>query len=115
VAGTQRGIDLVFHLLLDVGDPVWMAERLHTLRTALDRTGAPLRLRPVHSGMHAVADLEEVDAERVFIARQIIPDVLSNPVPPDRLYIERIAAEPSHETDYHCVCKVTRSGPGARA
>jgi GntR family transcriptional regulator/MocR family aminotransferase len=41
------------------------AERLHTLRTALDRTGAPLRLRPVHSGMHAVADLEGVDAERV--------------------------------------------------
>jgi len=42
------------------------AERLHALRTALDRTGAALRLRPVHSGMHAVADLEDVDAERVF-------------------------------------------------
>ena len=41
------------------------AERLHVLRTALDRSGAPLRLRPVHSGMHAVADLEGVDAERV--------------------------------------------------
>jgi GntR family transcriptional regulator / MocR family aminotransferase len=42
------------------------AERLHTLRSAIDRTGVPLRLRPVHSGMHAVADLEDVDAERVF-------------------------------------------------
>ncbi|MFL6605461.1 MAG: PLP-dependent aminotransferase family protein [Steroidobacteraceae bacterium] len=42
------------------------AERLHALRTALDRTGVPLRLRPVHSGIHAVADLEDVDAERVF-------------------------------------------------
>ena len=50
------------------------AERLHALRTALNRTGAPLRLRPVHSGMHAVADLEGVDAERVFteaLARNI--------------------------------------------
>lgn len=42
------------------------AERLHALRTAIDRTGAALRLRPVHSGLHAVADLEDVDAERVF-------------------------------------------------
>jgi len=42
------------------------AERLQTLRTAIDRTGAALRLRPVHSGIHAVADLEDVDAERVF-------------------------------------------------
>jgi len=42
------------------------AERLDALRVAVDRTGAALRLRPVHSGMHAVADLEDVDAERVF-------------------------------------------------
>ena len=42
------------------------AERLHALRTAIDRTGAALRLRPVHSGLHAVADLEDVDAENVF-------------------------------------------------
>ncbi|MDB6105916.1 MAG: transcriptional regulator, GntR family [Gammaproteobacteria bacterium] len=41
------------------------AERLYTLRTAVDRTGAALRLRPVHSGIHAVADLEDIDAERV--------------------------------------------------
>lgn len=41
------------------------AERLHALRTSIDRTGAALRLRPVHSGLHAVADLEEVDAELV--------------------------------------------------
>jgi GntR family transcriptional regulator/MocR family aminotransferase len=43
------------------------AERLHALRAAVARTGAPLRLRPVHSGLHAVADLEGVDAERVFV------------------------------------------------
>ena len=43
------------------------AERLHALRTAIDRTGAPLRLRPVHSGLHAVADLEGADAELVCI------------------------------------------------
>jgi GntR family transcriptional regulator/MocR family aminotransferase len=42
------------------------AERLHALRTAVDRTGAPLLLRPVHSGLHAVADLDGVDADRVF-------------------------------------------------
>ncbi|HEY0685089.1 MAG TPA: PLP-dependent aminotransferase family protein [Steroidobacter sp.] len=42
------------------------AERLQALRTAIERTGAPLRLRPVHSGLHAVADLEGVDAERAF-------------------------------------------------
>jgi len=41
-------------------------ERLHALRTAIDRTGAGLRLRPVHSGLHAVADLEDVDAESVY-------------------------------------------------
>jgi GntR family transcriptional regulator/MocR family aminotransferase len=43
------------------------AERLHTLRTAVARTGAALRLRPVHSGLHAVADLEDAEAERVFV------------------------------------------------
>lgn len=42
------------------------AERLHALRAAVHRTGAALRLRPVHSGLHAVADLEDVDAEQVF-------------------------------------------------
>jgi GntR family transcriptional regulator/MocR family aminotransferase len=42
------------------------AERLHALRAAIDRTGAALRLRPVHSGLHAVADVDGVDAERVF-------------------------------------------------
>jgi len=41
------------------------AERLHALRTAIERTGAAIRLRPVHSGLHAVADLDGVDAERV--------------------------------------------------
>jgi GntR family transcriptional regulator/MocR family aminotransferase len=42
------------------------AERLDALRTAIERTGAGLRLQPVHSGIHAVADLEDVDAEQVF-------------------------------------------------
>jgi GntR family transcriptional regulator/MocR family aminotransferase len=42
------------------------AERLHTLQTAINRTGVALRLRPVHSGLHAVADLVDVEAERVF-------------------------------------------------
>ena len=41
------------------------AERLDALRTAIQRSGAPLRLRPVHAGMHAVVDLEGVSAERV--------------------------------------------------
>jgi GntR family transcriptional regulator/MocR family aminotransferase len=50
------------------------AERLDALRQAIDHSGAPLRLRPVHSGLHAVADLAGVDAEAVFreaAARQI--------------------------------------------
>jgi DNA-binding transcriptional MocR family regulator len=41
------------------------AERLEALRRAIERCGAPLRLRPVHAGMHAVVDLEGVSAERV--------------------------------------------------
>jgi GntR family transcriptional regulator/MocR family aminotransferase len=41
-------------------------ERLDTLEHAIWHSGAPLRLRPVHTGLHAVADLEGVDAERVF-------------------------------------------------
>jgi GntR family transcriptional regulator / MocR family aminotransferase len=42
------------------------AERLDALRRAIDESGAPLRLRPVHSGLHAVADLDGLDAEDVF-------------------------------------------------
>jgi GntR family transcriptional regulator/MocR family aminotransferase len=41
------------------------AERLQALATAVAQSGAPLRLRPVCSGLHAVADLEGADAERV--------------------------------------------------
>ena len=41
------------------------AERLEALRQAIAQSGAPLRLRPVHSGLHAVADLEGVAAELV--------------------------------------------------
>ena len=40
-------------------------ERLESLRRALERCGAPLRLRPVQAGMHAVVDLDGVNAERV--------------------------------------------------
>jgi GntR family transcriptional regulator / MocR family aminotransferase len=57
------------------------AERLHALRSAIDRTGAGLRLRPAHSGLHAVADLEGVDAERVCMeaaARNVEVTPLSN-------------------------------------
>jgi GntR family transcriptional regulator/MocR family aminotransferase len=41
------------------------SERLEALRRAIDKTGAPLRLRPVRAGMHAVVDVEGVDAIRV--------------------------------------------------
>lgn len=41
------------------------AERLDTLRRAIDRSGAPLRLRPVRAGMHAVVDVEGADAVEV--------------------------------------------------
>jgi GntR family transcriptional regulator/MocR family aminotransferase len=41
------------------------AERLDALRRAIERSGAPMRLRPVHAGMHAVVDLHGVSAERV--------------------------------------------------
>jgi GntR family transcriptional regulator / MocR family aminotransferase len=44
------------------------AERLDALRRAIDRSGAPLRLRPVQAGMHAVVELEGADAERVHVA-----------------------------------------------
>jgi GntR family transcriptional regulator/MocR family aminotransferase len=43
------------------------AERLDTLQRAIERTGAPLRLRPVQSGMHAVVDVMGVSAERVHV------------------------------------------------
>lgn len=42
------------------------AERLDALRRAIDESGAPLRLHPVHTGLHAVADLLGADAEDVF-------------------------------------------------
>ena len=41
------------------------AERLEALRRAIERSGAPLRLRPVRGGMHAVVDVEGVSAELV--------------------------------------------------
>jgi GntR family transcriptional regulator/MocR family aminotransferase len=41
------------------------AERLDALQSAIERTGAALCLRPVHSGLHAIADLEAGDAEQV--------------------------------------------------
>ncbi len=50
------------------------AERLDALRRAIEHSGAPLKLRPVRSGLHAVADLEGVDAESVYreaIARNL--------------------------------------------
>ena len=41
------------------------AERLDALQRAIERSGAPLRLRPVQAGMHAVVDVDGVSAERV--------------------------------------------------
>ncbi len=41
------------------------AERLEALRRAIERSGAPLRLRRVRAGMHAVVDVEGVSAELV--------------------------------------------------
>jgi GntR family transcriptional regulator/MocR family aminotransferase len=40
-------------------------ERLDALRRAIDRSGAPLRLRPVRAGIHAVVDVLEGDAARL--------------------------------------------------
>ena len=40
-------------------------ERLDALQRAIQVSGAPLLPRPVHSGLHLVADLDGVDAERV--------------------------------------------------
>jgi len=41
------------------------AERLDALRRAIERSGAPLRVRPVQSGMHAIVDVVGVNAERL--------------------------------------------------
>lgn len=41
-------------------------ERLDALQRAIESSGAPLASRPVHSGLHLVADLDGVDAESVF-------------------------------------------------
>ena len=41
------------------------AERLDALRRAIERSGAPLQLRPVHAGMHAIVDVAGASAERV--------------------------------------------------
>jgi GntR family transcriptional regulator / MocR family aminotransferase len=41
------------------------AERLDALRRAIARSGAPMRLRAVQAGMHAVVDLDGVNAERL--------------------------------------------------
>jgi GntR family transcriptional regulator/MocR family aminotransferase len=43
------------------------AERLDALRRAIERSGAPLRLRPVQAGMHAVVEVDGVSAERVHV------------------------------------------------
>jgi len=43
-------------------------ERLDTLQSALLQSGIPLHLRPVHSGLHAVADLAAGEAEPIAAA-----------------------------------------------
>jgi GntR family transcriptional regulator/MocR family aminotransferase len=44
------------------------SERLDALQRAIARVGAPLRLRPVHAGMHAIVEVEGMAAERVHAA-----------------------------------------------
>jgi GntR family transcriptional regulator/MocR family aminotransferase len=44
------------------------AERLDALRRAIERSGLPLTLRDVQAGMHAVLDVEGVDAARLHEA-----------------------------------------------
>jgi GntR family transcriptional regulator/MocR family aminotransferase len=44
------------------------AERLDALHRAIERSAAPLRLRPVQAGMHAVVDVDGCSAERVHSA-----------------------------------------------
>jgi GntR family transcriptional regulator/MocR family aminotransferase len=44
------------------------AERLDALGRAIDRSGLPLTLRAVHAGMHAVLDVNGVDAGRLHEA-----------------------------------------------
>ena len=44
------------------------AERLDALQRAVERSGAPMRLRPVQAGMHAVVDIEGVNADRLHHA-----------------------------------------------
>jgi len=41
------------------------AERLDALRRAIERSGAPMKMRRVQAGMHAVVDIDGVSAERV--------------------------------------------------
>jgi GntR family transcriptional regulator/MocR family aminotransferase len=43
-------------------------ERLDALRRALAKSGAPLKLRPVQAGMHAVVDVEGINAEQLHVA-----------------------------------------------
>jgi GntR family transcriptional regulator / MocR family aminotransferase len=43
------------------------AERLDALRRAIEKSGLPWTLRAVHTGMHAVLDVEGVDAERLHL------------------------------------------------
>jgi GntR family transcriptional regulator/MocR family aminotransferase len=57
------------------------AERLDALRRALELAGLPLRLRPVRSGMHAIVDVEGVDAERLH-AEAMALGVESMPLAP---------------------------------
>jgi GntR family transcriptional regulator/MocR family aminotransferase len=43
------------------------AERLDALRRTIEKSGLPCTLRPVHAGMHAVLDVEGVDADRLHL------------------------------------------------
>ncbi|HEU4604175.1 MAG TPA: hypothetical protein VFS24_19525 [Steroidobacteraceae bacterium] len=60
-------IDWNVPALTDVAVSIYVADNTGpaTLHIAIEHSGAPLRLRPVYSGIHAIADVDGIDAEDV--------------------------------------------------
>jgi GntR family transcriptional regulator / MocR family aminotransferase len=94
-------------------------ERVEALAAAIAREAAgALRLRPVHTGLHAVADLEEVDAGDVFreaLARgvELMPlsaYVFGRQAPRAR---RRVESEPDRALDRALVLGFGAVGPDA--
>ena len=76
-------------------------ERLEAIVVAAERyCGGALRLRPVRSGLHVVADLVDADAERVFreaVARGVEVTPLSS------YFLGRASAEPAIVLGFGCI------------